>query len=192
MRDTDERVVLLDEQGRPCGEMAKAAVHHQDTPLHLAFSCWIADASGRVLLTRRAASKLTWPLVWTNAVCGHPAPGEAMVDAVRRRATAELGMPLTALELVLPQFRYTARMANGIIENEICPVYLAAVAADTSPHPDPAEVADWRWTSMAELRCDVAAGLPAFSPWMVAQLAQLGDGFPVSPRYPSTGRAGAH
>lgn len=168
-----ETVVLLDEQGQPCGEMAKSDVHHRRTPLHLAFSCWIVGAGDRVLLTQRSAAKLTWPLAWTNAVCGHPAPGEEPAAAVRRRATAELGLTLVDLELVLPDFRYTAVMSNGITENEVCPVFRARVPPGSEPRPDPAEVDDWRWTTMPALRRSVRDDPRSFSPWMLAQLPQL-------------------
>lgn len=115
-----ELVVLLDEGGKPIGTAEKADVHTRDTALHLAFSCHVYNESGQVLVTRRALSKLTWPGVWTNSFCGHPAPGESFEGALHRRAEIELGIGITDIEPILPDFRYRAIDSSGIVENEIC------------------------------------------------------------------------
>ena len=78
---TIEEVVLLDEHGNAVGTCPKSEVHNESTPLHLAFSCYVIDESGRVLVTKRALRKETWPGAWTNSCCGHPAPGESVEDA---------------------------------------------------------------------------------------------------------------
>ena len=168
---SEELVVLLDEDGQPCGTAPKQSVHHESTPLHLAFSCWLFDAAGRVLLTRRAATKRTWPLVWTNAFCGHPGPGEKLEDAVRRRAADELGVTLGEVRLELPGFRYSARMDNGVSENEVCPVFTANLAGD--PVPDPTEVDTFDWVAWASLPAAVDGDPDRYSPWMRLQLPLL-------------------
>jgi isopentenyl-diphosphate delta-isomerase len=172
MSTTTEQVVLVSEDGTPTGVADKVAVHSTLTPLHLAFSCHVYNAAGEVLVTRRALGKLTWPGVWTNSFCGHPAPGERLEDAVHRKAEQELGLRLDTLEPLLPAFRYRAVDASGIVENEICPVFRATVTDD--PVPNPLEVAEFFWVSPSALRAAVTATPRAFSPWLVLQLAELG------------------
>lgn len=166
-----EQVVLLDEAGVPCGTAAKAAVHHAHTPLHLAFSAYLFNPAGQFLLTRRAESKRTFPGMWTNTCCGHPQPGEAVLDSVRRRLRQELGIAEAELILAVPGFRYQARMANGVLENEICPVF--AAYSGQAPVPDPAEVAETRWVDWAEFCAAAAAGRQPVSPWCAMQLPEL-------------------
>lgn len=169
---TTEYVVLLDEAGRPIGQAPKAEVHTSSTPLHLAFSCYGFDESGRLLCTRRAESKLTFPGVWTNTCCGHPAPGEELEDAVRRRLREELGMTVENLVCALPDFRYRAEM-NGIKENELCPVFLGRVKGDLEP--DPEEVAEVRWIGWQDYARQAASPASELSPWSVRQVAALRD-----------------
>jgi len=166
-----EQVILLSDDGYPVGTADKVAVHTTETPLHLAFSCHVANEAGEVLVTRRALSKLTWPGVWTNSFCGHPAPGESMEDAIARRAERELGITVSRVEVVLPDFRYRAVDASGIVENEVCPVYRAYTSDAVAPSAD--EVAEFAWLSPEALREAAAAAPFAFSPWLVWQLDEL-------------------
>ena len=166
-----EQVVLLSEDGYPVGTADKVAVHTHDTALHLAFSCHVYSPAGEVLVTRRALSKLTWPGVWTNSFCGHPAPGESQEQAIVRRARDELGITVTDLQVVLPDFRYRAVDASGIVENEVCPVYRAVTADAVAPNPD--EVAEFAWVSPESLHAAAVAAPYAFSPWLGWQLEQL-------------------
>lgn len=94
---TEEHVVLLDEQDKPSGTLEKYAAHTLNTPLHLAFSCWLFNEEGQLLVTRRSLSKKAWPGVWTNSVCGHPQQGETTEEAILRRCRFELGVEITDL-----------------------------------------------------------------------------------------------
>ncbi|HXH79597.1 isopentenyl-diphosphate Delta-isomerase [Nocardioides sp.] len=167
---TAESVVLLDEQGRAVGTADKRGVHHGDTPLHLAFSCYIFDEQGSVLVTRRALDKATFPGVWTNACCGHPAPGEPLPAAVRRRVHEELGLRLDDLRLLLPRFRYRA-VQDGTVENEMCPVFVATTSDEV--RLDPSEVEAIRWEPWAEFRRGVLDGSRPISSWCREQVELL-------------------
>ena len=134
MASTEELIVLVDETGRAIGSMPKPLVHHGETPLHRAFSAYLFDDAGRLLVTRRALSKQTFPGMWTNTVCGHPGPGEGDAAAIARRARDELGVEVAELRPALPGYRYRAEF-RGIVENEICPVYLGRFTGSPSPEP---------------------------------------------------------
>ena len=162
--------MLVDDDGNPVGTAAKAAVHGPRTPRHLAFSCYGFDATGRVLVTRRAAGKLTFPLVWTGTCCGHPAPGEPVDAAVRRRLRDELGVRAHDLTPVLPDFSY--RASDGAVEeNELCPVYVCQLDGD--PAPAPAEVAAWAWWDWAVFLAAATVPDSRLSPWARLQAPLL-------------------
>jgi isopentenyl-diphosphate delta-isomerase len=170
MPDTDF-VVLVDEDGQEIGTAPKSSVHGTDTALHLAFSCHVVNDAGQVLVTRRALGKTTWPGVWSNSFCGHPRPAEPLISAVRRRASHELGLTLTDIDLALPLFRYRATDVSGIVEHEICPVYTARTSDE--PELNPLEVADAEWVDPRDLAIALDAAPWAFSPWLVLQAEQL-------------------
>jgi isopentenyl-diphosphate delta-isomerase len=152
-----EKIVLLDEAGRVTGTAPKAESHHENTPFHLAFSSYLVDADGRVLISQRAHRKASFPSVWTNSACGHPAPGETLREAVTRRVRSELGLTVRDITLVLPGFVYRAEM-NGVVEHEWCPVVRARV--DEDPVRDPEGV-------------KALVHDPSASPWFVEQMEQL-------------------
>ena len=169
-----DEVVLLDSDRQPIGAVPRTRVHSANTPLHLAFSLYVFNDAGEVLITRRALTKTTWPGVWTNTCCGHPRPGESMAAAIARRLDHELGMELDGLECVLPDFAYRATDTSGVVENEVCPVFRAqAVHPDDPQLANPDEVLDWKWVAWRDV-AEAARLTPfAFSPWAVLQMAQL-------------------
>jgi isopentenyl-diphosphate delta-isomerase len=190
-----ELVVLCAPDGSAIGTAPKATIHHRDTPLHLAFSCYVFDSAGRVLVTRRAYDKRTFPGVRTNSCCGHPAPGEGMGVAALRRLRQELGIVPTELELILPTFRYRATALDGTVENELCPVYRAVVQlprltrltrlTQVTPStagttqiqvtPQPAEVDEAWWVPWTEFAASSGGvdGTDPLSPWSAQQVEQL-------------------
>ena len=87
-----EHVILLDKQDKPSGMLEKYAAHTLDTPLHLAFSCWLFNEQGQLLVTRRSLGKKAWPGVWTNSVCGHPQTGETFEQAVERPSLSGISL----------------------------------------------------------------------------------------------------
>jgi isopentenyl-diphosphate delta-isomerase type 1 len=167
-----EHVVLIDGSGRATGTAPKQTVHTTETPFHLAFSCYVVDRGGRVLLTRRAPTKRTWPSTWSNACCGHPQLGETLREAVVRRLEEELGLAPRALGVAIPDFAYRAVMADGTTEHELCPVVVAVV--DGEPSPDLDEVDAVAWTTWDELRRRADTEPRTLSPWAVRQVAGLG------------------
>lgn len=161
-----ELVVLVDDDDNPIGTADKATVHGGATPLHRGFSCFLWDRSGAVLLQQRSATKPTWPSVWSNSVCGHPGPGEEGEAAVRRRLDRELGLGEASLALALPTYRYRAEHL-GVVENEICPVWVGL--ATEAPRPAADEVADLLWTPWQQLVAGIRGAHEPFyrglSPW---------------------------
>jgi len=150
-----EQIIFVDKDGKPTSEVGpKLASHTADTKLHLAFSCYILRRSdNKFLLTQRALVKKVWPGVWTNSVCGHPSPGEAIEDAVLRRAKYELGLEyLGDLKCVVPKYIYKTPPYNGIIEHEFCPIFVANVSEDPKPNPDEVEAYEWiEWPEYARM-----------------------------------------
>lgn len=165
-----ELVVLVNDNNEEIGTMPKLEAHNAHTPLHRAFSCYVFNKEGKFLVTQRALSKKVFPGVWTNSCCGHPGPGEETTDAIKRRLQFELGLSLDELKVVLTDYRYRAEM-NGIVENEICPVYTAL--ASNTPKPNPEEVEKYEWIDWKEFLRRLKKTPKKYSPWCREQAELL-------------------
>ena len=179
-----ELIVLVDSAGRPIGTAEKLASHHGSTPLHLGFSCFIFNRRGQLLITQRAVVKKVWPGVWTNSVCGHPGPNESMEDAIRRRLDYELGMGAIDLVCALPDYRYQTPPFRGIVENEICPVYLGRTSNE--PKPNSEEVAAYRWISWENFLSSIKKNPERYSYWSTEE-ARLLSRHPLMQDYSESG-----
>jgi isopentenyl-diphosphate delta-isomerase len=179
--EQEELIVLVDERGQPTGSAEKWSSHHADTPLHLAFSCYVFDSGGAFLTTRRALTKKVWPGVWTNTVCGHPAPGESFEAAIQRRLDYELGMTAQDIAVALPNHLYRAPPFAGIVEYEFCPVFVARLRS--APQPNPIEVDACAWIEWDEfVRRARVDDDDTYSWWCKNQLREL-EGDPLIERY---------
>lgn len=163
-----EHVVLVDEENNVLGTMPKSEVHGVGTPLHRAFSAFIFKGKN-LLLQQRSRKKKTWPLVWSNSCCGHPALNETNVEAAKRRLKDELGLHIVSLEEAAP-YRYKAAR-DGVMENEICPIIIGKT--DKEPNPNPDEVEATRWTPWEEFVRETEEHPERYSIWCVEEVAIL-------------------
>jgi isopentenyl-diphosphate delta-isomerase len=164
----DPDVVLVDEQDRELGVAPKSEVHRTGQ-LHRAFSVFLQDAEGRVLLQRRASGKYHSPGLWANTCCSHPHPGEPLEDAARRRLREEMGIECD-LELACA-FVYHAELGAGLVEHEYDHVFLGTTGLE--PRPDPAEVDAWRWVSPRELESDLELHPARYVAWLPLAFREL-------------------
>lgn len=167
----DEPLILVDEHDNEIGYRSKSDCHSGRGTLHRAFSIFLFDRAGRVLLQQRAASKPLWPLYWSNSCCSHPRRGENMEEATRRRVVEELGVD-ARLEF-LYKFIYQADFGDAGAEHELCYVYVGTAEGEVRVHPD--EIADWRWVEPGEIDRELAAHPERFTPWFKLEWQALMD-----------------
>lgn len=162
-----ENLILVDARNRAIGHAEKHAAHAGGR-LHRAFSIFLVDREGRLLLQRRHPAKYHSGGLWSNACCGHPRPGENTLAAAKRRLREELGAtaPLRFSFLA----RYRAAFPNGLTENEIVHVYFALAPSNLAPNPD--EIAGIAWPSLDELRQRIAATPEQYSAWLTVYLTE--------------------
>jgi isopentenyl-diphosphate delta-isomerase len=156
-----EELILVNEQNRAIGRNEKWAVH-QNGLLHRAFSIFLVDHAGRLLLQRRSRAKYHSGGLWANSCCGHPRPGEQTREAARRRLGEELGA--TASLRFGFRARYCTALPNGLTENEIVYVYFGAAPDVLAPNPD--EVSGIAWMSLKDLKRDIERHPNRYAYWL--------------------------
>ena len=173
MRADDEssmsryHVQALSSSGEVNGLALKELAHDLPGILHLAFSVFLQDEQGRIVLQRRSSKKRLWPLVWSNSCCSHPMPNELAYDAVDRRVREELGASARDLRQV-SQFQYRADYNGMGVESELCCVWLGIVESEALA-PDPNEVEAISFFYPDQLTTAIANTPSLFTPWMTIE-----------------------
>ncbi len=153
-------VILVDTSDNQIGTEEKIKAHKEGM-LHRAFSIFLFNEHGELLLQRRAESKYHSGGLWTNTVCSHPSPGESLEEAATRRLTEELGFT-TKTKKVL-SFLYKSDYENGLTEHEIDHVFVGRF--DGVPQPNPEEVMDYKWITIDDLKVDIAKHPEIYTTW---------------------------
>lgn len=168
-----EALVLVNSADEVVGYLDKSAAHDGDGVLHRAFSLFIFDGDGRLLLQRRAEGKRLWPGYWSNSCCSHPRKGETMDEAIHRRLEQELG--LRADLSFAYKFEYRATFEDLGTEHELCWVYLGRTVAE--PVINTTEIMDWCWIDPATLTGAITAEPDRYTPWLKLEWERLNADF---------------
>lgn len=178
-----ERLILVDQDDREIGHASKADAHAGKGILHRAFSLFVFNSAGELLLQQRAPGKPLWPGYWANSCCSHPRGGEDMATATQRRLQEELGFTC-ALDYVF-KFQYHAQFGNAGSETELCWVYVGQ--SDAPVRVNGTEIAAWRYIKPEALDREIAESPEHFTPWLKLEWQRLRGEFAT--RLPDSGNA---
>ena len=156
----EENVILVNEDDQPIGLMPKMEAHEKAV-LHRAFSVFIVNDSGEIMLQQRAKDKYHSPLLWTNTCCSHQREGETNIDAGKRRLQEEMGFSVDLKELF--SFIYKAPFDNGLTEHELDHVMVGYY--NDVPNINPEEVENWKWMHPAEVKKDICENPEEYTAW---------------------------
>jgi isopentenyl-diphosphate delta-isomerase len=171
-----EELILVDERDNEIGYLSKQQCHDGDGILHRAFSLFVFNAMGELLLQKRSADKRLWPLFWSNSCCSHPRKGESMEVATRRRLQEELDIH-AELEFVY-KFSYRAQFGEQGAENELCSVFLGRTDQTYSANAN--EIAEARFVSIDALSNELQTNPEEFTPWFKMEWERLSGEFAVT------------
>ncbi len=163
-----EEVILVDEHDNEVGTMEKIEAHEKAL-LHRAFSIFVFNNEGQMMLQRRALSKYHSPGLWTNTCCSHPRPGESLEEATKRRILEEMGFQCDMKEIF--SFIYEAPFDHGLTEHELDHVFMAI--HDKDPMINPEEVAEWKWMDVDKLLADMRGNPDNYTVWFKIALMEM-------------------
>jgi isopentenyl-diphosphate delta-isomerase len=167
MKDKEEKVILVDEKDNEVGFEDKIKAHQQGK-LHRAFSIFLFNKKGELLIQKRARRKYHSGGLWSNTCCSHPRPGEKILEAVKRRLQEEMGIECKLKEV----FKLIYKVKVGdLIEHELDHVFVGSF--DGKPKPNKNEVEGWRWISLEELERDMKENPKKYTEWLKIILPKL-------------------
>lgn len=155
-----EFVILVDKQDNPVGLMEKIEAHEKAV-LHRAFSVFVFNKQGELMLQQRAKHKYHSPLLWTNTCCSHQRDGETNIEAGKRRLQEEMGFECDLQEVF--SFVYKAPFDNGLTEHELDHVMVGFY--DENPVVNKDEVATFKWMQLEEVKKDIALNPNEYTAW---------------------------
>ncbi len=156
----NEEVVLVDEDDNEIGVEEKIKAH-KEGKLHRAFSIFIFNSRGEMLLQKRARNKYHSGGLWSNACCSHPKPGESLEQAVHRRLKEEMGFDCDLKRVFY--FIYKADLNNEFTEYELDHVFIGKYDGEINPNRN--EVEDWKWISINDLKEDIKQNPNKYTVW---------------------------
>lgn len=164
-----EQLILVDPDDCEIGHASKAACHDGHGSLHRAFSLFVFNDKGGLLLQQRSRDKRLWPGYWANSCCSHPRMGESMQEATGRRLHEELGLACPLQYLY--KFQYQSDYKTLGAEHELCWVYVGRASAPVRANSN--EVASWRYIGMDELDREISQFPERFTPWLKLEWHRL-------------------
>jgi isopentenyl-diphosphate delta-isomerase len=164
----ENHVILVDADDRQIGTMEKVQAH-RDGLLHRAFSIFLFNSRGEMLLQKRAPGKYHTGGLWTNACCSHPRSNEPIEQALPRRLMEEMGIEARMKKAF--NFTYRSELDNGLVEYELDHVYIGRF--DGTPEPNPLEVCEWAFKSVEEIRKEINDTPDKYSPWFLLMFEKV-------------------
>ena len=162
-------LILVDESDKALGFKSKSECHEGNGTLHRAFSVFIFNPLGQLLIQKRSSNKELWDLHWSNSCCSHPKKNEQMELAVKRRLKEELGIECPVHYLY--KFTYHAKYKNLGSEHELCHVYVGLFDGEIKANPE--EIDDWKFIKPDDLEERIRNSKKDYTPWMKIEWEML-------------------